>query len=1007
MNGSYRGILRRSFLKDDRARYEFYYDVILRGQYTFRLRDLHAKYGPIVRINPYELHVSDSTFYEKLYATSASGEKREKWGWYTKQFLTPLSMFSTVGHDHHRMRRAALNKFFSLASVRRLQPLEDEKAGLLVQRMKESMKQGEPIKMNIAFAAFTNDVIMEYAYGYSDHCLDQPNFGPAYHDAANTAGKLGSLLKQMLFIAHVLLACPERMVAYVSSAFSLVIRLQRKVKKHVIQVKSEDPSTYQSLSHPTLFHALLQSNLPSSEKTVPRLKDEAWIVVGAGTLTTAWALSVALYHLLASPRILSRLKAELKAAIPDRDSTPLVRELEQLPYLHAVVQEALRLSYGVCSRMQRISPDEIMMFTDRGSGKTWAIPAGTPVSMTSTLVHHDETVFPDSTTFRPERWLENPRLDRYLVSFSKGSRMCLGINMAYSEMYICLAAIFRRFGSVGKDAGAGKYEVRDEEDEGVLELYGTDEGDVKIVADGFVPLVKKGSEGIRLLHRSIGHSGPHSLQKAENARLLHYLSAAPSISFDGDVSTRRNDSQAPATQAAIDVQRGSVATTSRQVNESKKRPHADVVPEASSSNELATAAAVGDVDPHAQVWAHRAGVNALAIDRFEGRYLISGGADSSILCWDLENDGGLASGPRSASYDPIASARRSTSTNRYGITHLSFYPFDSLAFLSSSYDHTLKLHATETPAQATATFDLSAVVYSHAVSPIASHLLVACATQAPAVRLVDLRSGAATHSLAGHTGGAVLSVDWSPRHEHVLASAGSDGAVRLWDVRRSAGSLGVLDLDNSVGFGRDGVLRTARSRDRGRAHTGACNGVVWTDDGNYLVTAGHDEHVRVWDASVGANTLAHFGPTLKNALTSTLLPLIVPSIVSGLGSRVMFYPHEREILMFDLFEGTALKRLKVQGVDVAQASRSQGQRNIRHRVTSLAWRAGHVGMYSAHSDGRIRAWTPLTPEDIAADEKAAAEAAEQTQDEDGERQRKRQALAQIYRDLTTKPITFT
>jgi|SRR5277367_1823111 len=56
--------------------YEFYYDIILRGQYVFKVRELHAKYGPIVRINPYELHVSDPDFCEILYA--GGGKRRDK-----------------------------------------------------------------------------------------------------------------------------------------------------------------------------------------------------------------------------------------------------------------------------------------------------------------------------------------------------------------------------------------------------------------------------------------------------------------------------------------------------------------------------------------------------------------------------------------------------------------------------------------------------------------------------------------------------------------------------------------------------------------------------------------------------------------------------------------------------------------------------------------------------------------------------------------------------------------
>ena len=139
-------------------RYEFYYDVVLGGQYTFRIKELHAVYGPIIRINPHELHISDPMYYDTIYASGSKGERRNKWDWSAKLFLTPGSVIETVDHDLHRSRRGALNRFFSTASVRRLQFVIEERAQVLLERLRDFKNvEGEKgiVKTEYAFAAFT------------------------------------------------------------------------------------------------------------------------------------------------------------------------------------------------------------------------------------------------------------------------------------------------------------------------------------------------------------------------------------------------------------------------------------------------------------------------------------------------------------------------------------------------------------------------------------------------------------------------------------------------------------------------------------------------------------------------------------------------------------------------------------------------------------------------------------------------------------------------------------
>jgi len=464
-----------------------------------------------------------------------------------------------------------------------------------------------------------------------------------------------------------------------------------------------------------------------------------------------------------------------------------------------------------------------------------------------------------------------------------------------------------------------------------------------------------------LFERSTGVRGPQSFARLYATQLLSAIQPAPNLRFDG-------------------------GETSHSIDDDDQRPE-------SSSHTKEEAVP--------KIWAHQEGVNALAIDRFEGRLLLSGGAGSSIKIWDLDSSSTL-SGVQTLKPRGIIS--KTSNAHKFGITHLSFYPFDSAAFLSSSYDHYLKLYSTDT-LETSASFDLGSIIYTHALSPIASHLLVACATQHPAIRLVDLRTSYSAQSLAGHHG-ALLSLAWSPTSEHILASGGADGTIRLWDIRKSAGTLGVLDIEDSTGVvGRDGLGLAARPRDSGKAHHEAVNGISWTDDGMHLISAGQDNHVRVWNASTGANTLASFGPTLKNSHLSTLPLLTSPTSMTPPGKVLLYYPNEQEILVFELHDGKLLKRLKVPGPSIAAVRSRTGERNVKNRVTSMAWWGVVEGICSGHSDGQIRVWKPRIGEDDMVDKEEEEERRMGTDVEDVVL-KKRKALDDVFRDLTRQKITF-
>lgn len=328
--------------------------------------------------------------------------------------------------------------------------------------------------------------------------------------------------------------------------------------------------------------------------------------------------------------------------------------------------------------------------------------------------------------------------------------------------------------------------------------------------------------------------------------------------------------------------------------------------------------------------------------------------------------------------------------------------------------------ATES-ASLSASFNLGSKVYTHAASPIASHLLVACGTQHPAVRLVDLRSGSNVQSLAGH-GGAILATSWSPRHEHVLATGSVDGTVKIWDIRRAGGIIGMLDQEDSLGLHYNGLLDTTsgkvRVRASAKAHAAPVNGLTWTDDGGYIVSAGHDRRIRVWDAATGRNTLASFGPSIKNSQLASVSMFTSPVGLTHPGKELLFWPNETEILVLDLHDGHVVTKLRSGAPNVAGVRSTSGaQRTIKNRIASIVWRGAGGGggssgavmggsnmpgaIFSAHLDGQIRAWTPRLEGDDYEDE-------DDTMDEASEEKaKKRKALDDVFKGLMGQNITFT
>ncbi|KAL2802197.1 cytochrome P450 [Aspergillus granulosus] len=455
--------------------YEFYYDVICNGSYLYKIEQLHQKYGPVVRINPRELHINDPYYYEQIYA--GSSRVQEKDPRFIGVFTTPLPMVATVGHEHHRVRRGLLGSYFSRRALKKAELIIEQNVGRLLVRFRSALEDHEVLPLQRVFAALAADIVSQYCYGASQGYLEQKVFQNQMIDAVNYVMSMCHINKSFPIIPKLLRCVPVGLLEKLGLQMADVIAVRNLIRRQAAKSLDKEWSSHDnSVLSKNVFDAIAAANVPKQEKTLRRLEEEGAALFGAGIETTARALTVAMFHLINDEAMRCKLRHELKQVMPAPTSRPTWAELEQLPYLTGVVNESLRLSFGLVARSPRVSPVESLVYGE------YVIPPGTPVSQSAYFVHMNSQVFPEPESFDPERWTkaaENGQyLNRFLVSFSKGSRQCLGMNLAYAELYLTLATVIRLVDmklvdttinniQVGRDLGhpapkSGSFEVKTE-----------------------------------------------------------------------------------------------------------------------------------------------------------------------------------------------------------------------------------------------------------------------------------------------------------------------------------------------------------------------------------------------------------------------------------------------------------------------------------------------------------------------------------------------------------------
>jgi cytochrome P450 len=279
----------------------------------------------------------------------------------------------------------------------------------------ESWPRGHASEMQPRMQRLTLDIILRAVFG-----LDP---GPRMD---NLRDRLGAMLEIGDSPVSLSPPDPEGFVGRIAARvgpFAKFLRLQEQADELIFELIDErrsDPGERTDILS-MLLEAQHEDGTPMSSQ---ELRDELMTMLVAGHETTASSLSWAFERLTRTPAVLKRLTEEIDSG-------------DDEAYLTATIQETLRRRPVLPNAAPRLTMREVEI-------GGWTFPPGVSLVVSTYLLHHDASIYPDPYAFRPERFLENPPGTYTWTPFGGGRRRCLGASFATMEMKIVLRAILSR-----------------------------------------------------------------------------------------------------------------------------------------------------------------------------------------------------------------------------------------------------------------------------------------------------------------------------------------------------------------------------------------------------------------------------------------------------------------------------------------------------------------------------------------------------------------------------------
>ncbi|KAI0363647.1 cytochrome P450 [Pilatotrama ljubarskyi] len=328
----------------------------------------------------------------------------------------------------------------------------------------EVTKQGGVAKMDMYnwMHRIALDIIGEAAFGCSIDSLNveqKPNaLCDAFRLVSQSVTRM-SLFPMLRFFFPVLRVLPEeqsRRFVKARETMSDFARKRLKEKREELQYSISGKPIRRRRGD--FLSLIVEANVGTSPPDRYRLSEEASIdgnFLVAGHETTSSMLSWLFYALARHPLVQEKVRRELFSIPTER---PTIEELNSLPYLDAVLREAVRLHPPVPSTVRFAKQDDLLPLGEPVyiGGQTHDhvfVPSGTPVIIPILAINRDRALWgADAFEFRPERWeclpeavTSIPGIWAHTLTFMGGPRACLGYRFAVNEMKVAAFTLLRSF----------------------------------------------------------------------------------------------------------------------------------------------------------------------------------------------------------------------------------------------------------------------------------------------------------------------------------------------------------------------------------------------------------------------------------------------------------------------------------------------------------------------------------------------------------------------------------